>query len=173
MNRRSLLTTATLALPALALAACGTPTGTATVDPTQAIADAGILTKGIAGVYNALVLLYPGAVSGPDQTKVAADLAAARAALTGLSAVAPALTNATSLQGIETAVNDVLGIISSIPGLPPQITAGVTAATVLLPLIEVVVNQLQGKTVVAAAMVAPPEMTPDQARLVLKAAGGR
>ena len=157
-------------LAPLALAGCGT-TG---VDATQAIADAQIVVNGVASVYQTLLTIYPSAVSQSQQSTIAADLAAARAALAGLSANGAALTNATSLLGVENAINAVLNIVSgilpNIPGVPAPISAGVMAANVLLPLIEATINSLTGNAPKVTARVAAPAMSADQARLVLKAA---
>lgn len=162
LPRRTLFPGA-LGLGALALMGCQ---GGATIDPTQAIADANIVVKGISGV----LALYPNAIKPADQIKVSVDLTAANAILAGLSASAAFLTTAQGLHGIETAINDVLAIVGAVPGLPPQVTAGVMAAQVLLPLIESVVNQLQNKPVVAAR-VAASAMSPGEARAVLRAVG--
>ena len=78
------------------------------------------------------------------------------------------LTNIRSLQSVEAAVNAVLaivgGVVAGIPGVPAEVTAGILAAQVLLPVIEMVINQLQGQAVKAPA---PAAMSVDQARRTL------
>src|SRR5665213_3359227 len=147
------------AVLALSLAACSS---TSSVNATQAISDANIVVSGIAADYHTLLTLYPTAVPAAQQTKIAADLAAAQQGITTLSASGSDLSKATSLQGVETAINDVVGVVAGvlpgIPGVPPAILAGVDAADVLLPLIEVTVNQLQGVTTAPMAAMAHPAM---------------
>ena len=150
----------------LALASCNSA-GT-TVDLPQAIADARIIVDGVANVYTQITVLYPKAVSPAQQAAVAGYLSAARSALAQLSTNADVLTNIRSLQSIEAAVNAVLaivgGVVAGIPGVPPEVTAGILAAQVLLPAIEMAVNQLQGQAVKAPT---PAAMSVDQARRTL------
>jgi hypothetical protein len=160
-TRRTIL----YATPAF-LAACGT---TGTVDVTQAIADAGIITNGIAGVVQSLVTL--GRISPAQQISIAGYISTARIAQAQLSASASALNNVTNLQGVEDAINAALPILSAIPGLPPEITVGIVAAQVLLPIIEATIAQLLNKPPKVSA--ARQAMSPDSARAVLLKAAGR
>lgn len=142
------------------------------VNTSQAVADANIVVSGITADYKAFVALYPNAVPATQQVQANAALAAAQTALTQLSS---ASTTATGLQAVETDINLVIGVLSTAcqaPMCPASVSAGLLAANVLLPLIEVTINQLQGVPVtpkVAAAM-AHPAMNPEQARLVLAGA---
>lgn len=167
MNRRTLLNTAALAV---SLGACSS---NGTVNTTQAVTDANIVVSGISADYKAFLTLYPTAVPVSKQSEVEAALAAAQAALTQLSGAS----TATGLQAVETDINLVLGVLSTAcqpsPGTqsicPQSVSAGLLAANVLLPLIEVTINQLQGVPPKVAAA-ARPGMSPEQARLVLTAA---
>lgn len=154
----------TLAAP-LALAACGTG-----VDPTQAIADAQTVVNGVGGVYAQFLTLYPTAVSPAQQASVASSLAAARAAVAQLSASASSLTTAQTLQAVEANVNAVLTVLNTVvplvPGVPPAVSAGLLAASVLLPMIEAMIGQLQGQAPKVAT--ARAGMSPEAARLILK-----
>lgn len=153
---------------ALLLAACSSAS---TVNPSQAIADAQTVTNGIAAVYASFVALYPSAVKPTDQTTVAADLAAAQIALSGLQGASGTLSTAATLEAVETDANAVVavlaGVLPNVPGVPPEVAAGVEAARVLLPLIEGVVMQIQG--VAVPAKMAAMGMSPAHARLVLQA----
>lgn len=156
---------------ALSLGACSS---NGTVNTTQAVADANIVVSGISADYRAFLTLYPTAVPAATQTQVDAALTAAQGALTQLGS---ASTTATGLQAVETDINLVLGVLSTAcqpsPGTqsicPQSVSAGLLAANVLLPLIEVTINQLQGVAPKVAAAVAHPAMNPAQARLVLTA----
>jgi hypothetical protein len=68
------------------------------------------------------------------------------------------------VQQVENDVNAIVKAASAIPGPPAQVTVALTAAQVLLPVIEAAVNM-----VVPASAAAANAMTPDVARLVLKA----
>lgn len=152
--------------PILILAGCTGITGT--VDVSTAITDAGIVVNGVAGVYQSILTLYPGRVSAAQQASVAGYLDAAR---NGLAQLSSSATTLTGLQGVEDAVNAVLPIIAAIPGLPPEVTAGVLAAQVLLPIIEGVVAQLRGQPPKVAA--ARAGMSPERARETLRKAAGQ
>ncbi len=154
---------------ALSLGAC-TPTGT--VNTTQAIADANIVVSGIAADYRVFVQLYPAAIPPTQQVAVNAALTAAQSALAQLS---NASTTATGLQAVEDDVNVAIGVLTQACqslACPTSVSAGLMAANVLLPLIEIVVNEMNGKTPApkVAAFMAPTTMTPAQARLILTAA---
>lgn len=152
----------------LFLAACQSGS---TVNPSQAIADAQTVTNGIAGVYASFVALYPASVSSAQQQTVKDELAAANALLAGLQGASGSLSTGNSLSAVEADVNAVLSVMAGVPGLPPEIAAGVEAADVLLPLIEGVVAQING--VVTQPKMAAMAMSPDHARLVLRAAAVR
>jgi hypothetical protein len=166
MNRRT-FTIASLAI----LGGCAP--GTNTIDPTQAITDAQIVVTGITGVWRSFIVLYPRAVTPAQQASATAALAAAQTAVAQLQASASQLTTAATLKAVEDNINVVMGVLTAvlptIPNVPPEITAGVLAATVLLPIIEAMVNQLQGQSVKAAAVRAAPGMTTDEARRTLRA----
>lgn len=164
MNRRALIQAAPFFL-----AAC-TTTGGTSVNVSQAIVDAGIVVTGVSNVYQSFVVLYPRSLSATHQATITADLVAARAALASLSASASNITNLAGLQSVETAINEVLSILTtvlpSVPNVPSQITTGVMAANVLLPIIEIVINQLQGAPSKPASA-AQPAMSPESARATL------
>lgn len=157
----------------ISLSACSTAT-TPAASTTLAISDAQTVVNGLSADYKTFVVLYPMAVPATQQTRIAADFAAAQTALTALSAIPTGLPAANNLQSVETAMNDVVnvvaGVLPAVPGVPASVTAGVEAASVLLPLIELTVNQLQGASTPVTASSVAPKMTADQARLVLKAA---
>ena len=155
-------------VPAM-LAGCAS---SSTVNASQAITDAGIIVNGIQGVYQSFVTLYPSAVSPAQQASVAKTLAAAQAAQVALQGASANLTTATTLSGIEADVNVVLGAITQVaPGVvPPQISAGIMAAQVLLPLIEATVAQIQNPAAPVKVGAVVGAMSPGQARLVLMAA---
>jgi hypothetical protein len=161
-----------LALGLLTVAACTSPTGTSTVNTAQAAADASTVVNGLAADYKTFVTLYPSAIPAARQTTIAEDFAAAQTAMKQLAALPAGSTGATPLRTVETAMNDVVGVLTDalpgIPGVPPAVSAGVLAADVLLPLIEVMINQLQGVATAKPATVTL--MTPDHARLILLAA---
>src|SRR6185295_10429980 len=118
------------------LAGC---TSTSSPNITQAIADAQILVTGIDSVYRSFVVLYP----STQRATVETSLDTAKALLAKLSANADALTNAQTLEGIEAAVNVMLDVLASVPVLPPAVQAGILAARVLLPIIELTIARLR------------------------------
>jgi hypothetical protein len=128
----------------LYLTACSTMT---TAGVQTAITDAGLVVSGVSADYNAFLQLYPTALTPTQQTQVALYLQEAADALKQLQTVAGSTpTTGIALQKVEMAMNGVLGVIANVlpklPGVPPAITAGFEAATVLLPIIEVTINQL-------------------------------
>lgn len=157
---------------ALATSACSSTTA---VNTTQAISDAGIVVSGVSADYKAFIALYPKTLTAEQQ---ATALAALTAAQTALAQLQSATTTVTGLQGVETNINAVLGVLSTAcvaPICPASIAAGLVAANVLLPLIEVTINQLQGVPVTPKAAMAMSQMsmTPNAARehLFLDAVG--
>jgi hypothetical protein len=134
------------------------PVGCANVTPTQVVTtaatDVSTIATGLAGAF--------AGISGVP--------AAVTTALTDLSNEASALETAstqaqqqTDVQQVETDVNAIVKAASAIPGLPANVTVALTAAQVLLPVIEAAVNMVVTSAAPANAM------TPDVARLILKA----
>jgi hypothetical protein len=143
---------APLALMPVGCAGVGTGTS---VSVTSVATDVSTIANGLAGAF-ASIPGVPSAVS---------------TALTDLSNAASAMATATTqsaqqtvVQQVETDVNAIVKAASAIPGLPAQVTVALTAAQVLLPVIEAAVN-----LIVPASAAAANAMTPDVARLVLKA----
>ena len=111
-------------------------------------------------------------ITAPELTPLFAQTLAAQAAQVALQGASANLTTATTLSGIEADVNVVLGAITQVaPGVvPPQISAGIMAAQVLLPLIEATVAQIQNPAAPVKVGAVVGAMSPGQARLVLMAA---
>jgi len=162
MNRRTLLTTTILALPALALAACAGSTATPISLPVIAQDATAIL-----GAATAVVNALPASSSiGPQVVGYMADITAAAKAIAGGN------TAATVEQQLYNAAKAILPILATaaaaIPGIGTGVSIALGAISALLPEVAV----LAGLTAVAAApaplppavqkMIAP--LTADQAR---------
>ena len=97
---------------------------------------------------------------------VASDINQALAAATAADqAIVSQGVNSSNAQSFAAAINAVVGDVAAIPGLPASATDVLTAARVLLPVIETAA----GIPVQAGA----GSMTPDEARLVLSGAAAR
>lgn len=112
------------------------------------------------------------ALSAPSVTALipAATLPKIQQALSDLNSLATqvaASPSAAAQKGsvavIEQDVNTIVSALAGLPGLPPNVSTILTAATVLLPVIEVAVG------LVVPAGAATAAMTPDAARMHLAA----
>ena len=158
MNRRTLLTTLALA----PLAACGTLT------PSTVATDATTIVNGLAAIEPTIVGLA--GIPAATAAKIAADLALAQSLLPSLSGIVASFsTPTTALQTIVTAVNDILGLATTAPLaalIPANVETILQAAAALLPVVEAAAG-------LSSASATAPTMTPDAARVVLKAAVGK
>lgn len=166
MNRRTLLF-APLALAGCAPGAPGQPSAA------QVIADAQAIVTAVAGLMPALAALGPSVLPAKTLAQVQGYIGIAQGLLANLSTSLPDAANAATLAQIVDAISSALPLIAGIPGLPPQIAVGLTAASVLLPVLVAFVGPLlPAKAPALVAKTATPAaaaMTPDQARAVLKA----
>lgn len=167
---------------AIALVGC-TSTGAPTPALQQAAADANIIVAGVAAEVKQVQLLYPTAIPPDKAALLMTDLTAAQVAVGQLTSLTASPTTGTQLQVIETNINSVVAIVdAAMAGVPAcqanPTCAGVTlalgAATVLMPGIDAMVNQLlTGTAPVPKAMAVRSGMSPGEARLVLAAAAGK
>ena len=172
-------------LPAIALAAllagC-TSTGAPTPQLQQVATDANLVVSGVGAELKQVQLLYPTAIKPGDAVKLQTDLAAAQAALASLTTLTATPATGTQIQVIETNINEIVSIASAgLAAVPacqvvPQcsaITVGLSAASVLLPGLEIMANSLiAGNTAPAPApKAAMAGMGEDRARLVLMSLG--
>ena len=174
-TRRSALLGASAILPVLALAACGSKTSGALLDP-QVLADAqGIVAANqllIAGIMAAA----PTAIS-PDTANVISQAeGAAIAVLGGLTTSTPAAAGATALQQVEAQIKTVLTAIAPVFAAVPSLAKFVPAydaAVALLPLIEAWINSVVTVVTPPKAALGTPmkaigkTYTPAQARDIL------
>ncbi|MGH6714580.1 MAG: hypothetical protein ACREDC_00150 [Bradyrhizobium sp.] len=157
LSRRALF--GATAIAALALAGCanGSPT----------LATVAVDVKTIAnGLSGALANLPPGTVPASKSPIVQAALADLAVVAAGISSADSAAAAQPMILRVETDVNAVVGILSSMP-LPAPLPAVFQAAMVLLPVVEAGV----GMAVPVGA--APSRMSPSEARAVLAGAAAR
>jgi hypothetical protein len=168
ISRRSLLS-AVAAAPLLS--ACA-----ATIDQNvqNVISDVNILANGLRGMIPQLTALnLPGLTSNVMGT-VDAAIAGIQSVAAAVSAVTTTAAAQPLIQKIETYLNTIVGALAPLALLlPPPIGLIVTAATILLPVIEIAVGLLVNnvKTMPVAASrqgAARVTMTADQARIVLR-----
>lgn len=170
LSRRALLRGTTAIAGVAVLAACGA--NAATLDA-QILADASGAVNGASAVATQVNSLKPGAVSAA----VLAGLATAKTLIASLSASTPLAAGATTLQTIDTYINDALTALSAVlpaaAGAFPVLAAAipvVDAAIALLPTIEAYVNPLITSATAAATAPLMPiaaVMTVAQARATL------
>ena len=135
-----------MAATMLALTRCGAQN--ATVDA-QALADAKGLQAATANLENALVQYAPTALNDDQKAKIATLEAAVVAGLQSLTTSTPAAAGATTLQTIDSDLNQVLAAIGAalpgaalaIPALAPFVPI-FDAAVAVLPVIEAYVNSV-------------------------------
>lgn len=143
--------------------ATGTTTSTPSVNLTQIATDA----QTLAGAMPSLVagLTQANLLSSTQVSSINSYLATINAAAAALAAAPPIVSSDSNLQQIETAVTDLLAVANSVAGsqsLPAAVQQGITAANILLPVVEGVV------TVATNLPSAPVPMTVAQARVVLQ-----
>lgn len=158
ISRRTMLSATALA-PAAALVGC------ATGGVSSAVSDINLVLQGLAKVIPGLQgagVALPGGVSW---AQLQTWLANAQAAAT---AVASGTTGMTAGQQFLSAAESILGVLASIPLIPPPWNAVVGAAAVLLPIIAAA---LGGATPPSAVklMARVPSMTVAEARAILAA----
>jgi hypothetical protein len=144
---------------------------------TTASVDAGLATAAsdVATIAAALpaVLTQLGTLSIPGLTP--AIVATVGVAVSGIQTVASALSGAATAAAaqplvakVETYVNGIVTALAGLP-LPPPISTALTAASILLPVIEAAIGLVTTPAPAAARMAASaPSMSPAQARLILK-----
>lgn len=157
LNRRMLLRTSALALPAIGLAGCASLGITLT--PAQVAQDAASIAGGLAQVVASL-----GTAAGLSSTDISTIAQWASTAQTAASGVASTLTASQALpfvSQIAVAVNTVVAILAKVTVLPAPIPTILAAAEVLLPVLESAVG------IAVPAGAAPGGMSVAQARAVL------
>lgn len=153
--RRTLLAV-TAFVPAAALVGCA---GGATVS--TVVADINLVLNGLKSVLPGLTSLIPAATMAQLQTWLADAQAAA-------SAVASGTTGTTAGQQFLSAVESILGVLASLPLIPPPFNAIVGAAAVLLPIIVSALGLATPPSAVKL-MAKVPSMTVAEARAILAA----
>jgi hypothetical protein len=120
------------------LLGCAGTQGSASVLTANNITEAQTIVAGLSRIYADIRTDFPkliGTGSAAD-TDVTAALAAAGAAVNGLSMLAAAGDNATALRAISAMASDVLNELAvTLPaaGVPPEVTLGLQAAQLLIP----------------------------------------
>jgi len=162
VSRRRLLSATSIIPVAVALNACKGLT--APQIAAQAVSDVKLIASGLVGALPSL-----GTAAGIP----AATVAAVGAGIAKLQTVADAIGQAASnvdaqplVQQLETLLNAAVGSLAGM-ALPAPFGPALTAATVLLPVIESLVG------LVIAPKAAASAMSPDTAREILTAAAGR
>jgi hypothetical protein len=176
MNRRTLLHTVALVIPASALAACSTASP---LTPAEIVADVGVAVTGLQNVIKGVEAAAPSLIPTATAATINTALTDAQQVASSLVASTPALTGASIVQTVEGYLNAVLTILAGPPinGLiPAPFNMAVTAVSILLPTFEAFANQYLHTT--AAASIATlaarrkfaalaPTMTPAQAAAIL------
>jgi len=140
MNRRALLRTTMLVLPAVALADCAN----APLTPAEIVAQAGAAASGLDGMLTQVVAKYPNLIPAATVTDLHDDLTKAEQAAVMLSGSLPAPSGASIVQTVEGYLNSVLSTLAAPPinGLiPAPFNEVVAAAALVIPGLEAFVNQ--------------------------------
>lgn len=175
MLRRNLL----LGSTALGVTACAGQT--VDQDVVMVAADASTIANGLTGV---LAQLGPLAATYGIPASTMASVSTAVAGLQAIAAQMSGVTTAAAaqpmVQKIETYVNTIVSALAAFPLIPPPISTTLTAAAILLPVIESVVGIVINNVAPAAVRRAsvgvsniPTKAQADQARLILRAAAVR
>lgn len=157
MLRRSFLLSAT------ALTGCASVAQTFDSKLAQVVSDVSLIARGIGQIVPQVMSftsLTPTGVAAIQQA--AADIAMVADQIKSVTSIAAAQP---WVQKLETYLNTIVTILAAMP-LPPQISVALQAATVLLPVIEMLVGLLTNINP-AAGRFQTGAMSPDQARLVL------
>jgi len=165
------LSTAILFAPAALLAGCATGLTGPAVTPSQVIADAGSIINGLAATVTQINVASPGLIPAALLPQIQTYLTQAQAALASLSGSLPAQTSAVTLQQVEDDAQSVLTALAGVPLIPPPYSTAIQAAAILLPIVEVFVNQTLHT--VAPTVAAPDPARANQARATLAAAIAR
>jgi hypothetical protein len=160
------------ALPVVALlsmSGCASNGTTPAVTPYQVVTDIGTMIPALQTTVQTLATQNPPIITPAIAAKVQALLLQAQTLDASLSGSMAATQSAPIVQQIETDLNGVVTTLAGLP-IPPPYNTYVTAAAVLLPVIEAFVTSViptpaPAPTPVVAAKAG--SMTPDQARLVL------
>lgn len=166
--------TALYALPIVALLAMPgcTSTGSPLVTPYQVVTDIGTMIPALQTTVQTLATQNPPIIAADVAAKVQALLAQAQTLDNSLSGSMAATQSAPIVQQIETDLNGVVTALAGLP-LPPPYNTYVSAAAVLLPVIEAFVTSVipqPAPAVTPAVSAKAHSMTPDQARMVLEGA---
>jgi hypothetical protein len=160
MNRRKLLSSIALGSVAVVLAGCqSTVSSSASTIAAQAASDIGLIGSGLSGALSGLSA--SGTVSSSAVSQIAGYINAIEAIAATVTTATSATAGQTAVQQIETLLNSLVSAASGLP-LPAPFSTALSAASVLLPVVEVAVGLVT--TATAGAMV---PMTPAQARLIL------
>ncbi len=132
---------AIIAVPlAVTLAGCA---GT-TLTPSQIVADAATLAKGLAGALTAVASAVPNLLPAGMLATLESDLTLAEGAASALNTNLPATSGASIAQTIDGYINAVLNTLAAPPlnGLiPAPFNTAIAAAAVVVPEIEAFVNR--------------------------------
>lgn len=131
---RNLLFSSTASF-ALVLSACQPNTE---VTPAQVVADLFGVVQTLQRIEPLVVAADPKLISPAEQLALANDLALAQQALAGFSQGLPATSGASVARQVEGYLNDVVNVLAMVPNL---YSAEINAAAVILPIVEVFVNQ--------------------------------
>jgi hypothetical protein len=160
MNRRKLLSSIALGSAAVVLAGCqSTGGGSTSTIAAQAASDIGLIASGLTGALSSLSAsntVSPSAVS-----QITGYINAIEAVAATVTTATSATAGQTAVQQIETLLNSLVSAASGLP-LPAPFSTALSAASVLLPVVEVAVGLV---TTASAGATVP--MTPAQARLIL------
>jgi hypothetical protein len=160
MNRRKLLSSIALGSAAVMLAGCATGSTSASTIAAQAASDIGLIGSGLSGALSGLSA--SGAVSATAISQITGYINSIEAVATTVTTATSATAGQSAVQQIETLLNSLVSAASGLP-LPAPFSTALSAASVLLPVVEVAVG-LVSSAASAGAMV---PMTPAQARLIL------
>lgn len=166
---RRMLTTTCLA-SVLGMAACATPTGNAT--PATVLADINGAVNGLLGVLPSLGTVIPAA----QLAQITSYVNAGQALLSTFAAGLTASQGATVLLQVETYVNSALNALAGFPGIPANYALIISAAAVIVPIVEAYINSVLPSSVKSGVSPATlrakapwvvSNMTISQARLLL------
>ena len=165
MNRRAFLTSASASALAVAgVAACST-----SVSGVQVVADLSGAISGLQTAVPALIKADPSLIPANAASKIVTYLAEAG---TALGSITPASPSATTLQQVETYLNDTLDVLAAIPVIPAPYNLLIEAAAAVAPEVEAYVNTLlpaaaSGRPASAKAEALAKGMTLERARQIL------
>lgn len=142
------------------LVGCNNPPGT-NKTVAQVANDVNVIAAGLQGVLTQLGPMT--GINSDTLIKVSTAIAGIQSIAKSISQVSDVASAQPLVQQLETYLNTIVSVLAAVPFLPPPVTMALQAASILLPVIET----LLGMFVSAKPMLST--MTPDQARLILKA----